>query len=334
MAYIVFDLEWNQPYAQDLAFVKKANSHVTGEIIQIGAVRLNEDLEVEDTFNELVKPKFLTRMHRHVSSLTGITSADLKRGKPFTETFKSFVEWCGPNPKLITWGVDDMVILKQNLRLHHIKENYPHEWYDGQRIYSYQVSGTADQISLTKAAEERGIALDLTAHNALNDALYTVKIVKHIKLLQGIKDYHEISLIKSPTVIFPHEKAFVIYENFTDKGKALRKNSVRYTHCPICKKPLLLTKMERINGERYMSLGSCDAHGDYVIQWRAYKYLSKEKKTLFYITKAIYDCNEELEAFYLEKAEANRIKEERYLEKLAELEAERLALAVDAKEEP
>ena len=39
MNYIVFDLEWNQPYSNDISFMKRTKMPLTGEIIQIGAVK-------------------------------------------------------------------------------------------------------------------------------------------------------------------------------------------------------------------------------------------------------------------------------------------------------
>ena len=48
MNYIVFDLEWNQPYSNDISFMKRTKMPLTGEIIQIGAVKLNDKLDIVD----------------------------------------------------------------------------------------------------------------------------------------------------------------------------------------------------------------------------------------------------------------------------------------------
>lgn len=50
MDYIIFDLEWNQPYSNDISFMKRAGCNYVGEIIQIGAIKLNEGLEIVDSF--------------------------------------------------------------------------------------------------------------------------------------------------------------------------------------------------------------------------------------------------------------------------------------------
>ena len=83
MDYIIFDLEWNQPYSNDISFMKRTRMPLTGEIIQIGAIKLNDKLEIVDSFTMYVKPKYLLHMHKHVKALTGITNQDLNRGVPF-----------------------------------------------------------------------------------------------------------------------------------------------------------------------------------------------------------------------------------------------------------
>ena len=72
MDYIIFDLEWNQPYSNDISFMKRARMPLTGEIIQIGAIKLNENLEIVDSFTMYVKPKYLPHMHKHVKAHTAI----------------------------------------------------------------------------------------------------------------------------------------------------------------------------------------------------------------------------------------------------------------------
>ena len=50
MEYIVLDMEWNQ--ALNFSEMVKDPVFLTGEIIQIGAIKLNQTLEVVDSFNE------------------------------------------------------------------------------------------------------------------------------------------------------------------------------------------------------------------------------------------------------------------------------------------
>ena len=46
MHYIIFDLEWNQPSSASAAVMEPV--YLTGEIIEIGAVKLNEDFDTDE----------------------------------------------------------------------------------------------------------------------------------------------------------------------------------------------------------------------------------------------------------------------------------------------
>lgn len=312
MSYIVFDLEWNQPYSHDIGFLRRAGMAVTGEIIQIGAVKLDDNLQLVDTFNIIVKPVFLQRMHRHVKNLTGITDSMLKTGVPFENALRLFKKWCGPVPVLFSWGADDVVVLRENVRLHKIKEKWEYNWFDGQRIYSFQKDGTAEQIALGKAVEEMGIPIDLDVHNALHDSIYTARILSRIQLKTLLRRYDEISQIKSPVVIFPESLSFFVYDKFDDKIRALHDARIKTAFCPECQEVLSLNAMERTTGDKYLSIGKCTIHHDFAVLWKAHKYTVGNSRTLYYVTKTISRCNEEIYGYYQEKAIVNKEKEEKY----------------------
>ena len=62
MCCIVLDLEWNQPFSTRSMVTTPVR--LPGEIIQIGAVKLNEQLEIVDTFKVMVKPKYGSPTYR------------------------------------------------------------------------------------------------------------------------------------------------------------------------------------------------------------------------------------------------------------------------------
>ena len=73
MYYITLDLEWNQAYAEKaLAVQRRLEARLRGEVIQIGAVKLDKKLRPCGSYQIIVKPKYFKKLHRHVSSLTGI----------------------------------------------------------------------------------------------------------------------------------------------------------------------------------------------------------------------------------------------------------------------
>ena len=116
MNYIVLDMEWNQPWPGSPSAKKVLPVHIRGEIIQIGAVRVTEAQEVTDEFQIMIKPKYYRHLNRRVSKLTGIKESRLKEeGVPFAYAMEQFQQWCGEDIVFLTWGFDDIGILRENL---------------------------------------------------------------------------------------------------------------------------------------------------------------------------------------------------------------------------
>ena len=62
MYYITLDLEWNQAYAQKaLAVQKQLKCRLRGEVIQIGAVKLDKHLMPCGSYQVIVKPKYFKK---------------------------------------------------------------------------------------------------------------------------------------------------------------------------------------------------------------------------------------------------------------------------------
>ena len=118
MYYITLDLEWNQAYAQKaLAVQKQLSSRLRGEVIQIGAVKMDKNMRICGSYQIVVKPKYFKKLHKHVSELTGITQEKMDLGAPLTSAAESFREWCGKDFVFLTWGPDDIPMLKENFHV-------------------------------------------------------------------------------------------------------------------------------------------------------------------------------------------------------------------------
>ena len=113
MSYIVLDLEWNQAYVQKaIAVQKRLSSRLRGEVIQIGAVKLDENGNICGSYSKNVKPKYFCKIHRHVMLLTGITQEMMDMGTPLDRAIESFFSFCGDDAVFLTWGPDDIPMLK------------------------------------------------------------------------------------------------------------------------------------------------------------------------------------------------------------------------------
>ena len=91
MNYIVFDLEWNQCCGgRDME-----NPRMPFEIIEIGAVKLNEKKEIVDSFQRLIKPQVYNWIHDSIHKVIHMNYKDLQNGTVFPQAVTEFIEWCG-----------------------------------------------------------------------------------------------------------------------------------------------------------------------------------------------------------------------------------------------
>lgn len=108
MNYVIFDLEWNR-------YAKKLKPKCPDEIIQIGAVKYDSELNYIGSFNRLIKPVLYNKLEPRVEELTGITmDMLLSDGVPFPKAFKEFKRFMGEDFVLMSWGVQDAAILREN----------------------------------------------------------------------------------------------------------------------------------------------------------------------------------------------------------------------------
>lgn len=155
MDTIILDMEWNQPFSKKR--MMKSPVCLTGEIIQIGAVKLDKNYCIVDTFKIMITPQYYTKMHKKVSDLTKITTEELQYGFSFPTAFaalKYFRAWCGKEFVFLAWGTDDITTLHANLALHGLDSAWIPESYDIQLIFDEQITKEKRQVSLSDAAKK------------------------------------------------------------------------------------------------------------------------------------------------------------------------------------
>jgi len=319
MYYVFFDLEWNQSFANDISFMKRCGMPVTGEIIEIGAVKVNEAFEQVDSFKVFVKPKYLRTMHKHVEKLTGITNEMIAAGIPFTKAADIFSAWCGGDSIILSWGNDDIVMWRENLTLHRMDNNLTIPWYDAQLIYAYDTFGNTSQHSLQSAMEEKNIdTKGLDAHDALHDAYFTSRVCSSINMDKAILYFDEQLRTKHSPIVFPKIENFFIYEGYTDKRTVLRDSKVKKVFCPYCLKQLATNRIERLHGDKFLQLGNCESHGEFAIQYRIGRYQRAKQGIKHYVTKTITRNAPHILGLYEKTSIINRKKEEAYKARLKE----------------
>ena len=88
MNLVVLDLEWNQAMSSKSEVFNHLPIHLRGEIIEIGAVKLNPDLSLGEEFTADVRPVYFRRMHYKVKKITGFDKDRLARGMSFPEAME------------------------------------------------------------------------------------------------------------------------------------------------------------------------------------------------------------------------------------------------------
>lgn len=189
MAYIVLDFEFNQAFDFKRNCAAEANPACRFEIIQIGAVKLNDSLDIIDRCNLLIKPNLYKRIHPYVEKITGITTESLSEERSFPEIFNDFYNFASDNGKdtdiiFCVWGNSDIRALYRNLSYYNLsKEPMLIKYIDIQALAtSYLKYNRGTTIGLKNAAD----LLNLTSeeekfHDALYDAIFTAKIFKLVK---------------------------------------------------------------------------------------------------------------------------------------------------------
>ena len=132
---VLFDLEWNIGYQPFIFNYHGVQQTFRGEIIEIGAVKIDEDANVLDTFSIHLRPRIFRCLQHHIAKVTGLTQEDLDKGEPIIQGLRRFMKWCGPDAEFAEWGMDDVPVLKQNLFLCNLDESRPTVWYDLQQLF-------------------------------------------------------------------------------------------------------------------------------------------------------------------------------------------------------
>ena len=257
MRYIIFDLEWNQPTGME-----RSPEMPHGEIIQIGFIVTDESLEVIHREEITVKPVFYRQMNPYVSTLTGIKQSDIDAGTDFGEAMERMAEHFDDDCALITWGDDDMPILRENIAFHGLYDIDLPVHYNLQRIYAAQTNTDRRQIALKTAVETLGITDEVKAHDALNDAYMTYLISKKLDIAEGISAYAATEPAKKKNrVVQPWEAVLPLCTaNYPEKVKpgslSVSCKKIRMC-CPKCGN--LVTGGEKVRQGKcsYVSTAAC-----------------------------------------------------------------------------
>ena len=308
MNFVVLDLEWNQAMSSKSEVFNHLPIHLRGEIIEIGAVKLNPDLSLGEEFTIDVRPVYFRRMHYKVKKITGFDKDRLSQGVGFPEAMERLREWCGDDVTFLTWGWDDQGIFEQNIIIHDLDWDWIAGWVNLQMIYNLQTGGDKNQKSLASAMEHFGIEQTRVAHDALGDAYNTALVTTHLDMEEGMRLYpkaEEILAKRMPNYKPPQEpdpaKEALVHDSsptYETKAEAFADAKVHGLACPVCGEIQQGIRWISQSDGRYMNLFTCPEHGEYLSRIRLKKDLGSE---LWTASRLVYEANEDTEAFYRNK---------------------------------
>lgn len=177
MSYTILDLEW------DSVFYKPKNRFVN-QILQIGAVKLDRNFKVIDTFERTIRSDIADKVSQRFRALTGITTEDMLKGVPLSTAVLEYNAWIDEDTVTMTWSNSDLytVIDNEKTLIKGIKFNIDY-YLDLQsyiqnemRLLGYEINS---QIALSDAAEKLGVTTDgYELHTAKDDSMLCAALLK------------------------------------------------------------------------------------------------------------------------------------------------------------
>ena len=265
MEYIVLDLEWNQS-PRGKAGERRG---MPFEIIEIGAVKLDESMTVLSQFDEVIKPAVYRQLHHKTKEILHLEMEELAKARSFKAVAEDFFRWCGDDYMMCTWGSMDLTELQRNLNFFRVKNSMkkPLLYYDVQKLFSILYEDGKSRRSLRDAVEYLEIEEDIPFHRAIDDTLYTVKILQKMDW-EAVKQYVSVDYFRPPEK--KEEELRLIFASyakdvsriFAGKEELLSDREVLSSRCYVCGRSLRKKiRWFSGNGKNYLCLALCPEHG-------------------------------------------------------------------------
>ncbi len=169
MKYIVLDLE---------ATCWEKGMKYQNEIIEIGAVLINEQQEIESEFQRFVKPIRFPILSDFCKQLTSISQAQVDEAAHFYEVVEEFKAWFECEAEdyfLCSWGFYDKNQLINDCQISKLE----HAWVSRHISIKHQyaeIKNLRRAIGMKRALEKEKLELEGTHHRGIDDARNIAKI--------------------------------------------------------------------------------------------------------------------------------------------------------------
>lgn len=254
-------MEWNQPAYKGGMITDPVP--LAGEVIRIGAVKLDENLHELGQYHICIIPKYYKKMNTAVKRVTGLANSSITYGLRFPVAYENFRKWCGEDCVFCTWGSEDEKILLSNLQIHGISADDLPKTYDLQIIFAHRITCDGKQYGVSGALGYYELPEDLKAHDALNDAIFTARIARKMDFPKYLSEYEDILKVIEQK---RQEKYYLNVMGIESTEAALKHKKLTFARCPNCRKVMKMDKYTVRTETLAFSKAVCKTHGEYYVR--------------------------------------------------------------------
>lgn len=178
MKYVILDLEWDTVYYPP-------QKRFVNQILQIGAVKLDENFNKLDTLELNIKSQISKKVSKRFTDITGITTEDMLSGIPLYEAVEKYNTFVKDTQVAMTWSDTDLYTILDNQKVL-LKEKVTFsfdKYLDLQKLVQGEMQRkgyeSKNQVSLESAAQFFKIdTKKFEFHTALDDSLVCGELLK------------------------------------------------------------------------------------------------------------------------------------------------------------
>ncbi|MCC6370556.1 MAG: exonuclease domain-containing protein [Bacteroidia bacterium] len=163
MKYIIVDLEAT-------CWEKKSPTDVN-EIIEIGAVCVDEHKNIQSEFCAFIKPTLNPKLSEFCKSLTTITQENVDAAETFDVTLQKFKNWVNTQDEYIlcSWGFYDKQQFESDCRLHQLNTDWLKHHISLKHQYAV-IKNIKRPIGMMGALKMENMVAEGTHHRGIDDA--------------------------------------------------------------------------------------------------------------------------------------------------------------------
>lgn len=182
MNYLVIDLEMCKVPKN----YRRKSYKYSSEIIQVGAVLLDEEYKEIGSLSQFVHPEYGVLDH-FITNLTGIENGQIKNAPRLQEALIHMINWLGDREyKIFAWSNCDYSQLKHEVESKHLENEKINKFMDFERWIDYQkIFGKRYNFEQAVGLEETLMLCDIEPdgrfHDGLDDARNTAKLIEKLE---------------------------------------------------------------------------------------------------------------------------------------------------------